>query len=533
MTEEARLESLRCLNQLDTPAEARFDRLTRLAARHFRVPYCLVTLLDRDRQWFKSTYGLQLVETSRDISICSHTIQGEGPMIVKDLTQDDRFADYSVVKDPDSFQVRFYAGVPIKAPDGAPVGTLCVLDVKSRELQPEDVEALQDLAACAEAELSVQRLTLSEAELLAEKTDLQRRECLCPATRCWNEKMIMDVLERERSRSRRLNQPLATIRVLVPRDTDEAGWRAIAEAARRCLRAYDSLGRIDSQLLAIVPGAGQPQAEKLARRIVEAAAPHALRYEVETEQRQVGLKACLFGAFQLVRNGQAVPHQEWKTSKTRYLLAYLLSQFKRSAPQDTLVDQFWSASDEKAKRSLWGAISNLRTVLRPALEGHDDPFVREGEWLSFHPQLEIWCDLDEFQTAARDGRRLADSGRPVEAIAELRRVAQLYQGPFLDGCYMEWALDMRTRHERTYCDSLTLLARLLMAQAQPAQAVEMSEKVLAIDPDRADTLAILFRALMAQGRPDAVIARFKKLGKESEPTLELVELYHRARLGIA
>lgn len=524
MTEEARLASLRCLNQLDTPAEDRFDRLTRLAARHFRVPYSMVTLVDRDRQWFKSTYGIQLIETGRDISICSHTIQNEGPMIVGDLSQDGRFADYPVVKD--TFLLRFYAGVPIKAPDGAPVGTLCVLDVKARELQPEDVEALEDLAACAEAELHVQRLSLSEAELLAEKTDLQRRECLCPVTRCWNERMIMELVDREQSRSRRLNQPLATIRLQVPPDTDEAGWRQIAETARKCVRVYDSVGRIGSELLILVPGASRAQAEKLARRIGH-------DFLVETEQRQTGLKAHLFGAFQLLRNGHPVPHQEWKTNKARYLLAYLLSQFKRSAPQEILMDQFWEAGDEKAKRSLWGAISSLRGVLRPALSGDEDPFVREGEHLSFHPHLDIWCDLDEFQTAARDGRRLADSGRPVEAAAELRRVAQLYQGPFLDGCYMEWALQRRTLYERVYCDSLTLLAQLLAAQAQPAQAVEMAEKVLAIDGDRQDTLAILFRALMAQGRPDAVVDRFKKLGKESEPTLELVELYHRARLGIA
>lgn len=159
--EQARLTTLRSLGILDTPAEERFDRLTRMAKRMFDVPIALVSLVDRDRQWFKSRVGLGATETPRDISFCGHTILGNDVFVIPDAVEDERFADNPLVTGDPS--IRFYAGCPLTAPDGSKLGTLCVIDQQPRTIEDDDVDALKDLAAMVETELAAVHLaTLDE-----------------------------------------------------------------------------------------------------------------------------------------------------------------------------------------------------------------------------------------------------------------------------------------------------------------------------------------------------------------------------------
>lgn len=159
--EQARLETLRSLSILDTPPEERFDRLTRMAKRLFGVPIALVSLVDENRQWFKSCFGLSVSETSRDISFCGHAILGNDLFIISDAIEDERFADNPLVLN-DPF-IRFYAGCPLSAPNGRKLGTLCIIDRQPRHFGKEDLEALKDLASMVERELSaVQLATLDE-----------------------------------------------------------------------------------------------------------------------------------------------------------------------------------------------------------------------------------------------------------------------------------------------------------------------------------------------------------------------------------
>jgi diguanylate cyclase (GGDEF)-like protein len=159
--EDARLTTLYSLNILDTQAEQRFDRLTRLAKRIFGVPIALVSLVDDHRQWFKSSIGLNVSETSRDISFCGHAILGNEVFIIPDAAKDDRFSNNPlVINEP---YVRFYAGWPLKHLNGSKLGTLCIIDRKPRQLGQEDLEALQDLAELVERELvAVQLATLDD-----------------------------------------------------------------------------------------------------------------------------------------------------------------------------------------------------------------------------------------------------------------------------------------------------------------------------------------------------------------------------------
>jgi diguanylate cyclase (GGDEF)-like protein len=158
--EQARLETLRLLSVLDTPAEERFDRLTRIAKRLFAVPIALVSLVDENRQWFKSCIGLTATETPRDVSFCGHAILDDGIFVVPDASQDERFADNPlVVGEP---HIRFYAGCPLHAPNGLRLGTLCIIDYVPRHFSPEDYESLTDLALMVERELAAIELATQD-----------------------------------------------------------------------------------------------------------------------------------------------------------------------------------------------------------------------------------------------------------------------------------------------------------------------------------------------------------------------------------
>ncbi len=159
--EGSRLKALRSLNILDTSAEERFDRLARLAKRMFNVPIALVSLVDENRQWFKSCIGLNVAETPRDISFCGHAILGNEIFIIPDASLDERFADNPLVLNEPN--IRFYAGCPLRYLDGSKLGTLCIIDREPRILSDEDLIALKDLAELAERELvAVQMATLDD-----------------------------------------------------------------------------------------------------------------------------------------------------------------------------------------------------------------------------------------------------------------------------------------------------------------------------------------------------------------------------------
>ncbi|EGR7975890.1 sensor domain-containing diguanylate cyclase [Vibrio vulnificus] len=150
--EPQRIADLHSLHILDTAAEERFDRVTRIARRLFDVPIALVSLVDEDRQWFKSCFGLNASETPRDISFCGHAILGTDTLIVEDASQDERFADNPLVTGTP--HIRFYAGVPLFYEDKSCLGTLCIIDSKPRTLNAEERLDLIDLAKMAERELA-------------------------------------------------------------------------------------------------------------------------------------------------------------------------------------------------------------------------------------------------------------------------------------------------------------------------------------------------------------------------------------------
>ena len=155
-TKEAkRLKVLWQYDILDTVPEEVFDDLTELAARICEAPIALISLVDEDRQWFKSKVGVTLTETSRDISFCAHAVKQQDLFIIPDASKDPRFAGNPlVISEP---KIRFYAGAPLITPDGYALGTLCVIDKVQRELRFEQKQALRVLARHVMTQLELRR----------------------------------------------------------------------------------------------------------------------------------------------------------------------------------------------------------------------------------------------------------------------------------------------------------------------------------------------------------------------------------------
>ncbi|QXN24256.1 sensor domain-containing diguanylate cyclase [Shewanella putrefaciens] len=163
-----RLATLRALNVLDTDAEERFDRITRLTRRIFALPICLVTLVDANRQWFKSRQGIEVEQTPRDISLCAHAINHDGIFVVPDALKDPRFCDNPLVTEPP--HIRFYVGFPLTIHGEFRVGTLCLIGNEPRDFTEEDAETLTDLGQMVEAELlSIAQNTLDPLTMISNR----------------------------------------------------------------------------------------------------------------------------------------------------------------------------------------------------------------------------------------------------------------------------------------------------------------------------------------------------------------------------
>jgi len=274
--EQRRLQTLRSTEILDTAPEERFDRLTRLATHVFNVPIALVSLVDENRQWFKSCQGLDTDETDRDISFCGHAILGDEAFIIEDTHADHRFADNPLVTGEP--HIRFYAGYPIQYLDGSKLGTLCLIDYQPRDFSERDRLILKDIANIAEAEL--QALELATVDEL---------------TGIYNRRGFFSMAERTVSLCQRQQLPLSLVfldlnefKPINDRFGHAEGDKALklfARLLRQVCRQSDIAARMGGdEFVLLLANAGQEDDEKVLSRfaalIEQANAAQQLGYKI-------------------------------------------------------------------------------------------------------------------------------------------------------------------------------------------------------------------------------------------------------------
>ncbi|VXC51325.1 GGDEF domain-containing protein [Pseudomonas sp. 8AS] len=207
--EAIRQRALDDLELLDTPAELYLDTLVRLTRELFQVDSVLISLIDRDRQWFKARIGLEVAQTPRDISFCGHAVAARSPLVVEDARLDPRFADNPLVTGAPF--IRFYAGQPLYSLDQQPIGTLCLLHSQPRGLTPEEGQRLRDLATLVEGYLHLRTLGQQAQRLRQAVSREQRKALIDPLTQLWNRAGLQQFYAREQAAAGEQGLQLALI----------------------------------------------------------------------------------------------------------------------------------------------------------------------------------------------------------------------------------------------------------------------------------------------------------------------------------
>lgn len=270
--EAGRLAALKRYDILDTPAEGAFDKITQLVRTVLGVPISAVSLIDANRQWFKSHPGLNIAQTPRDIAFCDHSIRGHSPMIVPDARQDARFRDNILVTgDPG---IVSYAGVPLQTPDGYNIGSLCAIDTRPRAFDPGQIEILQSLAAIVVEQMELRRI--ADRDFLSGA--LTRRAFIGEMDKA------IALFDRRKRPASLLLLDIDHFKRINDSHGHPVGDRTIQGVAELCSllkRPSDSLGRIGGEEFALLlPEAGEDDALHAAQRFCEAIA----RLEIEHDQ---------------------------------------------------------------------------------------------------------------------------------------------------------------------------------------------------------------------------------------------------------
>jgi len=235
--ESARQAELDSLHLLDTPPEERFDRIVRLTRRLFNVPIAYVSLVDNNRQWFKSRIGVEIDSTPREISLCGHAILQDQALVIPDARKDLRFAGNPlVIGEP---YVRFYAGQPLRGPHGLKVGTLCIVDKEPRTFTPQDYELLRELTALVEREMELSDVIASQNEAILAKDALAESQAVLAKTvqelqtsKQQAEEMLHNILPVEVAQELRTHGQVKPMRYepVFVLFTDFVGFTKVAEA---------------------------------------------------------------------------------------------------------------------------------------------------------------------------------------------------------------------------------------------------------------------------------------------------------------
>ena len=258
--EALRLAAIDSFDLLHSPAEERFDRITRIAAHATHSPIALISFVGKSFQWFKSRVGFALDQTAREVSFCAHAILQEKPFVVQDALLDERFLDNPMVTG--SPFIRFYAGIPIRLADGVLAGTLCVIDTVPRGLSDNELGILIDLGSLVESELQHERALVSNQPESFLMSHARRSNLLDPITGSWNRAGFEALLQVEVEHARNMDTSFALILlmlddfdIMLECEGETTGAQLLVEAAsrmRRVLRGGGIVTRMGADAFALL-----------------------------------------------------------------------------------------------------------------------------------------------------------------------------------------------------------------------------------------------------------------------------------------
>ena len=242
------------------------------------------------------------------------------------------------------------------------------------------------------------------------------------------------------------------------------------------------------------------------------------------------LRLSALGGFRLYRGEQRL-ESDIRRRKPKFFLAYLMSLGERSHSDESLIEVFWPGDPEKGRSSLRAALSYLRRQLQPAGSKEEvNYFLKPAGQVKLNPDFPVWYDLRELEVALRKFRKLRSSKQVDQAVSAARQAAKLYEGPFLDDCYMDWAIEIRARLEAGVSESLQFLMEWCASTQKGDQGVEFAQKLLAIDPAVESAHQYLMQTYLDQGRSAEVLKQYERceraLRKELdvEPATETLKL---------
>jgi two-component SAPR family response regulator len=300
--------------------------------------------------------------------------------------------------------------------------------------------------------------------------------------------------------------------------------RAQVFAQIRDVLPSDSLRKIVSRLSNHSQDEVRLRAEQLLQRAGDSAAPPPLPT----------LRLFTFGGIRVFRGSERID-RDWRRTKVQYFLAYLLQLGDRSLSDEALVDLFWPGPLQKGRISLRGALFYLRKKLVPEqVPDEINYFLKPPGLVKLNTALPIWYDLVEFDRSLTQFRKIKEGPKPDGAVTLAQQLVNLYRGPYLEDCYMDWAVETRERTDMAVIEALTFLQEMALTAGRYGEALEFGDRATSIDPSSEAAYEGLMKAYLAQSRPADALRVFQKcqavLEKEFdlEPSEELLELRDQA-----
>lgn len=241
------------------------------------------------------------------------------------------------------------------------------------------------------------------------------------------------------------------------------------------------------------------------------------------------------GPFEVQCGGETIPDRTWRTQRTRYLFAFLGYEWGRQWHEEILLDALWTETETPDKKGLYWSTSAIRRIFK-ALGFQAEVIERVGETLRANPAISIWHDVNVLEKHFASAQTAFEKGETDRTKAELTAALEVYRGPYLEGCYLDWALRRRQELERKTSDGALQLAQLHLDSGDHRDAVEAARKVLTLEPARQEAHLLAMKALMDGGRPEAAIDQYHECEKalkqhyDTEPETVMIEYFHRARM---